>query len=221
MRRKKHLGERMEESKSAFLAVEGNDFYVSGGRDIKRIVDFKGVFGNDNPVHLELGCGKGQFIAEMAKKHSDVNFIAVEKLSNVVIVAAEKVEKLQLPNVKFLNISAENLSLFIPEKGVEVIYLNFSCPFPKKTYANRRLTNPKFLNVYRKLLNDKGEIYLKTDNKDFFDYSIESLIECGFILKNVCYDLHNSDYQGNVVTEYEQKFVDQGLPIYRLEAYIE
>ena len=170
---------------------------------------------------LEIGCGKGQFALEVSKLYPNVNLIAVEKISNVILTACERAEKENPKNCKFLNCSAENLCYYFNENSVERIFLNFSCPYPKYTYRNRRLTYYRFLEIYKKLLTKNGEIHLKTDNAGFFEFSIQSLSEFGFKIKNVSLDLHNSDFLDNVETEYEKLFSAQGKPIYRLEAYLD
>lgn len=177
------------------------------------------VFGNDNPIHLEIGCGKGKFIAEMAALHPNINFIAMERVENIIILAMEKVKNAELPNVRFLQTEAHRLPEFFETGEISRIYLNFSDPWPKNRHAKRRLTSEKFLPLYRKVLADGGAIWMKTDNRALFDYSIESFEENGFLLQNVCYDLHHSSFPDNIMTEYEQNFSSKGFPIHRLEAY--
>ncbi len=220
MRRKKYLDERMENVKDIILAVENYEFFAKAEEERYNVIDLKKTFNNSNPVELELGCGKCGFIIETAKRNPDVNYIAVEKLSNVVVVGAEEIKKQGLPNVKLLNVSVENLKYYLLPHMTNKIYLNFSCPYPKGSYKNRRLTNKRFLAVYKTLLTSDGCIYQKTDNMHFFEYSLESFSTNGFILKNISLDLANSSFEGNVQTEYEKKFTSRGLPIYRLEAYL-
>ena len=217
MRKKKNLEARLEEVKEYILHTECEDKDFE--KDVeKSLFDYEAVFGNSNPVRLEIGCGKGQFICEMAKRNPDVNFIAVEKIKNVIVAACEKAKEEGLTNVKFIAGCAEYLPRFIPENSVELIYLNFSCPFPKAKYARHRLTHRFFLEIYRKLLTEKGEIHQKTDNMHFFEFSIEEYSAASYKISNVSLDLHNSDFEGNIVTEYEKRFSDLGQPIYRLEA---
>ncbi len=218
MRLKKHLGERMDKVSSLVLFTENECFLKKTFEEKKNILSFSKIFGNDNPVCIEIGCGKGKFINGLASLYPDINFIAVERLTNVIVTAVESTESLGLKNVRYLNISAENLPCFIEEKSVQRIYLNFSCPYPKNTYANRRLTNIRFLNLYESLLIDGGDIYQKTDNKNFFAYSLEQYSLAGYKLKKVTLDLTSSGEE-NVVTEYEQKFIEKNMPIYKLEAY--
>ena len=218
MRVKKHLEERIAECGDILLAREGDGFFkLSAEEKLQYRLNLAEVFVSDNKVCLELGCGKGAWAIESAKANPNVNYLALEKLSNVIVVACEDASKLQLPNLRFLNIRAENLDSFLPPHSVDVIALNFSCPFPKKTYANRRLTSKNFLELYKRLLKDDGVICQKTDDRDFFEWSQESYLQNGYEVYDVCYDLP-ADAVGNVVTEYESKFRALGKPIYALKA---
>ena len=220
LRKKKNLNERLENVKEYLIVHEGSDFYYNPERKLHCMIDIKQVFGNDNKVYLELGCGKGKFVCDMAELNPDINFIALEKVPNVIVSACEQAQKRDLKNVRFICGSAENLLLFLQPQTVSKIYLNFSCPYPKHTYANHRLTNPKFLKIYRELMLPGSLIEQKTDNKGLFEYSIEMLSKDGWTLQNISLDLHNSNFEGNVMTEYESNFVSQGLPIFRLEAFL-
>ena len=222
MRRKARLDERLAacEASGKLLILNVDDRHFQRAVVEKEYLDFEGLFGNKNPVVLEIGAGKGQFCCELAKREPNINIVAVEKSSNVIVDAAEKAISLGPPNLVLLRCDAEYLEKYIPEKSVARIYLNFSCPFPKKSYAPHRLTHRKFLEIYKKILADGGEIHQKTDNREFFEFSLEELSQSGFALKNVSLDLHSSGFEGNIVTEYEQKFTEMGMPIYRLEAYI-
>lgn len=220
MRKKKNLSEKIQSVASHLTVLFSDDPNYNTSVTKKEYIDFKTIFGNDNPMQLEVGCGKGQFVCEMAKRYPDVNFIAVEVNPNVAYMAAKKAVELSLKNVHFLQCRAEYLPKYIPDSSVEAVYLNFSCPFPKKKYASHRLTNKRFLDIYRLLMKDGAEIHQKTDNMHFFEYSIEQFSQCGFALKNVTFDLHNSGYENNIMTEYEKRFTDLGQPIYRLEAYL-
>lgn len=219
MRYKKHLEERMQAIAPVLLHREMEEFYRLSEEEKNFVVDPKTVFGNDNPLYLELGCGKGSFAIQSAKLHPDRNYIALEKLSNVIVVGCEQAMREQLPNLRFLNCRAENLLHYLPEHSVTEILLNFSCPFPKKTYANRRLTSPNYLALYKRLLADGGIIRQKTDDKPFFDYSLESYAENGFETFDITLDLP-ADAEGNIVTEYESKFREMGKPIYAVKAKI-
>ena len=220
MRRKSRLDERITECGEHLLVTEGCDFYKKPEQEKYDIIDLKKVFGNDNPVMLEIGCGKGGFAFKIAEKYPEINFIAVEKISNVIIEACEKADREKPKNLRFMNVAAENLLYYLGEHSISVIFLNFSCPYPKCTYRNRRLTDFRYLDIYKKLLIKGGEIRLKTDNRGFFEFSLQSLSENGFILKNITLDLHAGDLTDNIETEYEKMFVAEGKPIYKLEAYL-
>lgn len=218
MRKKKNLEARLFECRDYLLPVSDENRDFSKAEENKKLYNFSEIFGNDNPVQMEIGCGKGTFILETAKRTPHINYIAVEKIQNVIVAACEKVKQEGLDNVRFMASCAEYLPSYIPENSIELIYLNFSCPFPKAKYARHRLTHRYFLDIYRKLLKDSGEIHQKTDNMHFFEFSIEEFSNSGYVINNVSLDLHNSDFEGNIVTEYEKRFSDLGQPIYRLEA---
>lgn len=219
MRRKRNLDARLQACGERIIYMD-RDVKNFQDKSEKTLLDYKSLFGNDNDVILEIGCGKGQFAIEFAKLHPELNVLAVEKSSNVIVDAAESAIQQSVQNLIFLRGNAEYLDCFIPEKSIGLIYLNFSCPFPKNTYASHRLTHKGFLEIYKKLLRQGGEIHQKTDNMHFFEFSIEQFTANGFGLKNVSLDLHNSDFEGNIMTEYETRFSQMGLPIYRLEAYM-
>lgn len=212
MRHKKHLNERLDNCSKAFLARESEEFYRTPVEKRSFVADTRKAFGNDNPIVLEIGCGKGAFAVKSAKMHPEINYVAVEKLSNVIVVGAEQAQKENLSNLLFLNCSAENLLYFLPRHCAKEIVLNFSCPFPKKGYANRRLTHGKFLEMYKQLLANGGIVRQKTDDMEFFEFSLNEYRRCGFALSGVTYDLH-SDVRENVTTEYEEKFVSLGKKI--------
>ncbi len=221
MRKKRNFDARMEACARLLLAKGANGILnmKEAAENYRALIDFKNAFGNDNPVWLEIGCGKGGFVCAVAEKQPSVNFLALEKMSNVILTPMEEVAKRGLENIRFLNIRAECLPCYIPENSLDGIYLNFSTPLPKLGYATQRLTHRNFLNAYKKLLKKGGRILQKTDDRDFFEFSLEEYKACGFALEKVTYDLHekgNPDW--NVVTEYEQKWVERGLPIHRVEA---
>ncbi len=221
MRKKRNFEARME-ARSDLLVARGTNGILNmkeAAENFRALIDFEAAFGNNNPVALEIGCGKGGFVIAMAKKYPSVNFLALEKMSNVILTPLEEVAKQGVENVRFLNIRAECLPCYIPEKSLDIIYLNFSTPLPKLGYATQRLTHRNFLEVYKKLLKDGGRIIQKTDDKDFFEFSLEEYKACGFALENLTYDLHeNGNPEWNIVTEYEQKWIERGLPIHRVEA---
>ena len=220
MRRKKYLDERIDGVGDVLLPYHTEGLDARTAILEKEYLDYAELFGNDNPVELEIGCGKGGFICQLARLHPEMNYIAVEKQRNVIVSACEQAKSEGLTNVRFMDVGAEYLEKFLPPKSISRIYLNFSCPFPKKRFANRRLTSPRFLKTYAVILADGAEIHQKTDNMHLFEYSIEQFATLGYAIKNVSLDLHNSGFDGNIETEYEKKFSSAGLPIYRLEAYI-
>ena len=221
MRRKRNFEERMTACSDLLLARGANGILnmKEAAENYRALVNFEKAFGNKNPVVLEIGCGKGGFVIALAKENPNTNYLALEKMSNVILTPLESVKEEGVTNVKFLNIRAECLPCYIPEGSLDVIYLNFSTPLPKLGYATQRLTHRNFLEIYKKLLKKGGRIIQKTDNRDFFDFSLEEYTACGFALENLSYDLHeNGNPAWNIVTEYEQKWVEQGLPIHRVEA---
>ncbi len=220
MRKKKNLKERLDAVKDYLYISESEDRNFKTAINDKDYINFDGWFGASQPLYLEVGCGKGRFACEYAAAHPEINLIAVEKEANVVVSACELAQQMNLKNVRFIKCSAEYLERHIKPESVEQIFLNFSCPFPKNKYASHRLTHSGFLEIYKRIMKPTAEIHQKTDNMKLFEFSIEELSQNGFALKNVSLDLHNSDFEGNIMTEYEQKFVSQGLPIYRLEAFI-
>ena len=178
------------------------------------------VFGNSKPIHIEIGMGKGQFLLNMALAHPDVNYIGIEKYSSVLVRAVEKLEDFEQDNLRLIRMDAENIEEVFDKDEVDRIYLNFSDPWPKDRHAKRRLTSTRFLERYDNILTPEGRVMFKTDNKDLFDFSLEQVEEAGWILENHTYDLHHSEYnEGNVMTEYEEKFSAKGNPICRLVAY--
>ena len=221
MRRKRNFDARMEACGDLLLAQGSNGILnmKEAAENFRALIDFEKTYGNSNPVALEIGCGKGGFVIALAKATPNVNYLALEKMSNVILTPMEDVKKEGVENIRFLNIRAECLPCYIPEGSLDVIYLNFSTPLPKLGYATQRLTHRNFLNIYKKLLKKGGKIIQKTDNRDFFDFSLEEYKEVGFKLEEVNYNLHeNGNPAWNVVTEYERKWVESGLPIHRVEA---
>ncbi len=183
-------------------------------------IDFNKLFNNNNKTCVEIGMGKGKFIIEMALNNPNLNFIGLEKYSSVILQATKKLENMDyIPNLKLINADATNLLSMFNEKTIDLIYLNFSDPWPKKRQAKRRLTHENFLKMYDELLKSDGEIHFKTDNRGLFEFSLESFNNYGFKLKRINLDLHNSELDFvNVETEFEMKY-GVNSPIYRLEAY--
>lgn len=220
MKRLKHLEDRKTACGGLLISAVSEDLNFATAGDVKNYIDLKEWFGVERPLWLEIGCGKGQFACELAKQHPEINIVAVEKNSNVIVQACERAKESGVTNVRFLKCAAEYITKYLRPGSVERLFLNFSCPFPKKSHQSHRLTSPVFLKLYRELLAEGAEIHQKTDNRQLFEYSLEQLSDHGFTLKNISLDLHHSDFEGNIITEYEQRFVSQGLPIYRLEAYL-
>lgn len=176
------------------------------------------LFGNDHPIHIEIGMGKGQFITGMAKARPEINYIGVEMQVSVVSIALDKLIEQPLPNLKLLHVDGSALTEYFADSEVDQIYLNFSDPWPKKRHEKRRLTYKTFLAVDEQILRPNGEIHFKTDNQGLFEYSLASFSQYGMILKQVWLDLHQSQFEGNIMTEYEEKFSSKGQRIYRVEA---
>lgn len=176
------------------------------------------IFGNDNPIHIEVGTGKGSFISGMAKRNPHINYIGIERYQSVIVIALENLIEENLPNLKLLNIDAQLLTDLFGVNEISRVYLNFSDPWPKIRHEKRRLTYKSFLSNYEQILPENGEIHFKTDNQGLFEYSLESFSRYGMILKNISLDLHKSDFEGNIMTEYEEKFSSKGQRIFRCEA---
>lgn len=207
VRKKKNCTQRMERCSDVW---------------IKNPEDYKGhwhtLFGNSNPIHIEIGCGKGRFITENARLHPEINYIAIEKVEDVIVMAMEKAKNLDLKNVVFIDMDAEKIQDVFEKGEIRLIYLNFSDPWKKKKQAKRRLTHKNFLDRYKQVLNNGDYIYFKTDNRPLFDFSLNSFAQENYKLENISLDLHNSGMEDNIMTEYEQRFSEEGFPIYRLEA---
>lgn len=184
---------------------------------LKMKSNWKEVFGNKNPIHIEIGMGKGQFITTMAKLYPNINFIGIERYSSVLLRAIQKVEDEVIPNLRFLCIDAKDMIEVFGEEEVDKIYLNFSDPWPKDRHAKRRLPSKEFLARYDKILKKEGTLEFKTDNRDLFDFAVEQVPEANWKINEITYDLHHDEKmnQGNVMTEYEQKFSEKGNPIHK------
>lgn len=178
------------------------------------------VFGNDNPIAIEVGMGKGKFIMELAAVHPNINYIGIERYSSVLLRGLQKREQTGLANLYFMCVDARNLGDIFEYGEVDRIYLNFSDPWPKDRHAKRRLTSPEFMAIYDRILKGGGRIEFKTDNRPLFDYSLESVPSSGWKIESYTYDLHHSDQaKDNVMTEYEIRFSSEGNPICKLTAY--
>ncbi|MBR4357673.1 MAG: tRNA (guanosine(46)-N7)-methyltransferase TrmB [Butyrivibrio sp.] len=177
----------------------------------------KEIFGNDNEIHIEIGMGKGRFIMDMAALHPDINYVGIEKYSSVLLRAIQKQEELQLPNVIFIRMDAEDITEVFDESEVGKIYLNFSDPWPKDRHAKRRLPSREFLKRYDKILKKDGVVEFKTDNEGLFTFARDEVEPAGWNIDAITYDLHNDEVmnEGNVMTEYEEKFSSLGNPIFK------
>ena len=177
------------------------------------------VFKNTNPLYIEVGMGKGKFITQLAQSHPNANYVGIEKYSSVLLRALEKRELLpDLKNLLFLRMDAEDLPKVFGENEVDGIYLNFSDPWPKDRHAKRRLPSKEFLARYDHILKPEGKVEFKTDNRSLFDFALEQAKEAGWIIDAFTYDLHHDDVmmEGNVMTEYEERFSAQGNPIHKV-----
>ncbi|WP_024866040.1 tRNA (guanosine(46)-N7)-methyltransferase TrmB [Butyrivibrio sp. FCS014] len=196
--------------------IADSDFTVKDPEK-KKGLWHKEVFGNNNPIHIEIGMGKGRFLMDLATLHPDINYVGIEKYSSVLLRAIQKQEQLLLPNVKFIRMDAEVLcEVFAPDE-VDRIYLNFSDPWPKDRHAKRRLPSREFLKRYDQIMKPDGVVEFKTDNKDLFEFALEEIEPAGWTLDAVTRDLHNDPVmnEGNVMTEYEERFSSLGNPIYK------
>ncbi|WP_062047685.1 tRNA (guanosine(46)-N7)-methyltransferase TrmB [Bacillus sp. JCM 19034] len=176
------------------------------------------LFDNNNPIYIEVGTGKGKFLTGMAEKNPNINFIGIEKYDSVLLTALERVKNVELPNLKFLNEDVMELLHFFEVNEISRVFINFTDPWPKNRHEKRRLTYKDYLSLYETILHSEGEIHLKTDNQGLFEYSLESFSRFGLTIKNVSLDLHKSGFEGNIMTEYEEKFSKKGMRIYRCEA---
>ncbi|MDE7384643.1 MAG: tRNA (guanosine(46)-N7)-methyltransferase TrmB, partial [Anaeroplasmataceae bacterium] len=198
--------ERLKENKNYFIE---NPLECKG--------KWSQVFQNQNPIHIEIGCGKGQFIKELAGLHPDINYIAIEKYDSVLLRASEKLENLNLPNLRLILLDATHIEDAFANGEVSLIYINFSDPWPKSAHKKRRLTYKTFLESYSHILKPEGAIYQKTDNRKLFEFSLESFNENDWLISNISLDLHQDKEIFNIETEFEEKWSKLG-PIYRLEA---
>lgn len=176
------------------------------------------LFGNENPIRIEIGMGKGRFLMKMAAAYPDINYIGIERYDSVLYRALQKMEENPLPNLRFLCEDAANLPELFEKGEIERIYLNFSDPWPKDRHAKRRLTSRRFLDLYEQILAEDGQIEFKTDNEDLFDFSLEEVKNSTWTLNEVTRDLHHDDLMNrdNIMTEYEEKFSSMGHPIFKM-----
>ncbi len=217
IRRKKHLDERLKNASDILIVPERDIVNVNIAVQNKKYYDFNQLFGNDNPIDLEIGCGKGGFITQKASIEKETNFIAVEMLENIIVMACELAKEKGLKNIRFLNTGAEYLPRYIKEDSISNIYLNFSPPFPKIGSESHRLTSNRFVLSYKSFLKEGGKIYQKTDDKEFFEYSYSKFIEHGFVVEDITEKIAMGKVD-NIKTEYEMMFEKLGMGAYGLIA---
>ena len=202
---------RLKHVKGASDCIEASDYVVKGEFKVKEI------FPKNNPLYVEIGMGKGDFIIENALRYPDINFIGIERYDSVIVRAIQKLEDKNIPNLKLIRMDANEIDKIF-KKEIDCLYLNFSDPWPKERHAKRRLTSPIFLDKYSKILKT-NHIIMKTDNRKLFEYSIISFVDYGYKIKEISLDLYNDNPENNIATEYEKKFVMKGLPIYKIDVY--
>ena len=206
---------RLRNVKNADIIVNNSNYVIKSPE--KYIGKYNEIFNNNNLINIEIGMGKGDFIIGMAKKYPDINFIGIEKYESVMVRAIEKLDNIDLPNLKLIRMDAISINKIF-NKEINTIYLNFSDPWPKKRHAKRRLTSDIFLKLYDDIFISTPHIIQKTDNILLFASSIESLSNYGYAFNKISLDLKNEDID-NVVTEYENKFMNMGININYLDAY--
>lgn len=206
---------RLRNVKNAKEIVNNSNYVINNPEEY--IGNYKKIFSNNNPINIEIGMGKGNFIIGMAEKYPNINFIGIEKYESVMVRAIEKLNNIDLPNLKLIRMDAKDIDKVF-NKEIDTIYLNFSDPWPKTRHAKRRLTSPYFLELYDKIVISTPHIIQKTDNILLFASSIETLSNYGYTFDKVSLDLKNTDID-NVTTEYEEKFMNMGVKINYLNAY--
>lgn len=211
---------RLRNVKGSREAIVDNQFTINDFKEKKG--HWNEVFGNNNPIRIEIGMGKGKFITELAINNPNVNYIGIEKYSSVLVRALEKRENIEITNLYYIRMDAVELCDVFDKNEIDKIYLNFSDPWPKDRHAKRRLTSRQFFEKYDVILAEDGDVEFKTDNRPLFDFSLEEIPETNFEIKEFTYDLHGDKnqplYQNNITTEYEDKFVAVGNPICKLVA---
>lgn len=207
---------RLKHVKGADEIIKNGTYYVPNPKEYRG--KWNSLFENSNPIYIEIGTGKGDFLIENACRYPNINYIGIERFDSVMVRAIQKSNDLKLKNFKLIRMNAEKIE-DIFNREVDVIYLNFSDPWPKDRHAKRRLTSPIFLEKYYSIFKDVNHIILKTDNDYLFEYSLESLKEYGYIINDSTRDLYHSKYiESNISTEYEKKFVNLGMKINYLDA---
>lgn len=204
---------RLRNVKGAKEKIENSKYVILDYENYKG--KFNELFQNNNLLYIEIGTGKGKFIRKMALENPNINFIGIEKFDSVLVRALEKVEQEDIPNLKFLRMDATNIDEIFSHE-IDKIFLNFSDPWPKARHENRRLTSINFLKKYDNIFKSTKEIEMKTDNRHLFEFSVKSLTDYDYKIQLLCLDLYSEDVSLNISTEYEDKFHNKGLPIYKI-----
>ncbi len=205
---------RLRNVRGAREKIDNSKYIINNYEQYKG--KFNTLFGNNNPICIEIGTGKGKFIKEMALLNPNINYIGIEKYDSVLVRALEKVEDEEIENLRYISMDATNIENVF-DKEIDTIYLNFSDPWPKVRHTDRRLTSKRFLDRYNNLFKNNNHIVFKTDNRKLFEYSVISLTNYGYRINELILDLYNDDLTGNVSTEYEEKFHNKGMPIYKID----
>lgn len=205
---------RLRNVKGAKENIENSEYVIKNCEEYKG--NYNRLFGNNNPIYLEIGMGKGKFIIENAKRFPNINFIGVEMFDSVLVRAIESIYE-EIPNLRFIRMDATYIE-DVFDKDIDLLYLNFSDPWPKNRHAHRRLTSDRFLKRYDSIFKNDKQIIMKTDNRHLFEFSLISLTDYGYKIEELSLDLHNDDVKDNIETEYEKKFSSKGFPIYRVYA---
>ncbi len=205
---------RLRNVKGAKEIIESSNYVVLDYKEHRG--KYSKLFGNDNPIYIEIGMGKGKFIIDNALKYPNINFIGIEKYDSVVVRAIQKLENKDIPNLRIIRMDALEID-DVFDHEISKIYLNFSDPWPKDRHAHRRLSSKIFLKKYDNIFKNIKNITMKTDNRKLFEYSVKSFIDYGYKINDISLDLHSDSYPDNIMTEYEEKFVNKGNQIYMVD----
>ena len=206
---------RLRNITGADTYIENSQYVVQDEKSKKGC--WEEVFGRKAPLHIEVGMGKGQFLMELALQNPDINYVGIEMYSSVLLRAVQKMEENPMDNLRFIRMDAREIEEVFDKGEVDKIYLNFSDPWPKDRHAKRRLPSRQFLARFDQIMKKEGTLEFKTDNKDLFDFAVEEVELAGWKIDAITYDLHHDEVmnQGNIMTEYEEKFSLKGNPIYK------
>lgn len=205
---------RLKNVKGAKDIIESSPYLILNPEQYKG--NYQKLFNNNNPIYIEIGMGKGDFIINNALKYPDINFIGIEKFDSVIVRAIQKLENIKISNLKLIRFDAMGIEQIF-DKEIDLLYLNFSDPWPKERHAKRRLTSPIFLEKYNNIFKNNKKIIMKTDNRKLFEYSIISLTNNGYHINDISLDLYKDDVKDNIPTEYEKRFNELGYPIYKID----